>query len=102
MTKTQTLKSREVYSLANNINRLNKFKINIFLCKTRMITIIKAKLKKSDNQTNIDINKVAANITKSGIIIQKLINVKCQKSTCFFMDPRTFWLLHFLHYTQLY
>ncbi len=55
-----------------------------------MITIIKAKLKKSDNQANIDINKVAANITKSGIIIQKLINVKCQKTTCFLWTNKFF------------
>ena len=37
-----------------------------------MITIIKAKLKKSDDQTNIDRYRVAANITKYHII-SKLI-----------------------------
>ena len=35
------------------------------ICKTRMTTFIKAKLKKSDDQTNIDRYGVAANITEN-------------------------------------
>ncbi len=45
--------------------------------KTRMTTFIKAKLKKSDDQTNIDKYRVAENITeyhcKSILIILRII-----------------------------
>ena len=43
------------------------------LCITRMATFIYAKLKKSDDQTNMDQCRVAANITKYHII-SKLIS----------------------------
>ncbi len=43
--------------------------------KTRMKTIFKTKLKKSDDQTNIDKYRVAANITEY-YIISKLIYLR--------------------------
>ena len=46
----------------------------VILLKTGMITFIKAKLRKSDDQTNIDKYRVAANITEYHLI-SKLIMI---------------------------
>ena len=46
------------------------------ICKTRMTTFIKAKLKKSDDQTNIDKYKGAANATEYHIISKLIIILK--------------------------
>ncbi len=60
---------------------------------TRMTTFIKAKLKKSDDQTNIDKYRVAANITKYHItkLIRQLFHIRILKINKFKMSLRTFW-----------
>ncbi len=47
-------------------NNKQLFHVNMYV--TRMATLMKVKLKKSDVQTNIDIHRVAANITEYHII----------------------------------
>ena len=53
--------------IGNYIQSVKRY-IIIFMITTRMTTFIKAKLKKSDDQTNIDKYRVAANITENHII----------------------------------
>ena len=89
-----------------------------------MTAFIKTTLKKSDDQTNIDIYRVAANITEYPIkskliclriiipkfmIIRQLFYVKnvCKNSIMFKMGVQTFLytiieLLSFLHFIQMY
>ena len=73
------------------------WKLLQFMIKTRMTTIIETKLKKFDNQTNIDNYRVAVNNTEYQILskliflsiiilkcmmIKQLYHIKYQKSTC--------------------
>ncbi len=64
-----------------------------------MITFIKAKLRQSDDQTNIDIYWVVTNIKESSLkkfmLIRQLFHVKMyviMSKIMFKMDVITFWL----------
>ena len=64
-----------------------------------MTTFIKAKLKKSDDQTSIDIYRLAANITEYHIIISKLIIPKFMIRQLFHVKINMFITTIELHYT---
>ncbi len=114
----------EYWKIKQEENKLFKnSNINLNNCvfiETRMTTFIKTKFKKSDEKTNIDNYRIAANFTEYHIIskliflriiITKFINIRqlfYVKMLVFKIAVWDFWLqlsielLRFLHCTSLY